>query len=69
MFRLLHLFFTDYGENIFIGDNVEINTNCVFLDCNTITIVNNSGIGLGVHIYTVSHPLKATERISEKSTF
>lgn len=28
-------FFVDYGENIHIGRNVEINMNCVFLDCNT----------------------------------
>ena len=27
-------FFVDYGENIYIGKNVEINMNCVFLDCN-----------------------------------
>ena len=29
-------FFVDYGENIHIGKNVEINMNCVFLDCNKI---------------------------------
>lgn len=50
-------FFVDYGENIHIGDNVEINMNCVFWDCNRITIGGgNSGIGPGVHIYTVTHP-------------
>ena len=38
-------FFVDYGENIHIGRNVEINMNCVFLDCNTITIGDYSGIG------------------------
>ena len=62
-------FFTDYGENIHIGDNVEINMNCVFLDCNKIKIGENSGIGPGTHVYTVYHPLKASERISDKSTF
>lgn len=62
-------FFTDYGEHIYIGNNVEINMNCVFLDCNTITIGDNSGIGPGVHIYTVYHPLKASERIAENSNF
>ncbi|MEG2820992.1 MAG: maltose acetyltransferase domain-containing protein, partial [Muribaculaceae bacterium] len=30
--------YVDYGDNIHIGNNVEINMNCVFLDCNTITI-------------------------------
>lgn len=61
--------FVDYGENIYIGDNVEINMNCVFLDCNRIEIGKNSGIGPGVHIYTVFHPIKAKERLGENSTF
>ncbi|HJB85585.1 MAG TPA: sugar O-acetyltransferase [Candidatus Alistipes merdigallinarum] len=62
-------FFVDYGENIHIGNHVEINMNCVFLDCNTITIGDFSGIGPGVHIYTVFHPTNPIERIDENSTF
>ena len=62
-------FFVDYGENIHIGNNVEINMNCVFLDCNKIMIGDHSGIGPGVHIYTVYHPAKASERMPENSTF
>lgn len=62
-------FFVDYGENIHIGSNVEINMNCVFLDCNRITIGDFSGIGPGVHIYTVFHPVKPSERLSPDSTF
>lgn len=58
--------FTDYGENIHIGNNVEINANCVFLDCNRIHIGDNTGIGPGVHIYTVYHPVKAADRISHR---
>lgn len=61
--------FVDYGENIHIGRNVEINMNCVFLDCNRITIGDNCGIGPGVHIYAVTHPAKASERMPENSTF
>lgn len=57
-------FFVDYGENIHIGNHVEINMNCVFLDCNRITIGDNSGIGPGVHIYTVFHPVMPSERLS-----
>ena len=53
----------------YIGKNVEINMNCVFLDCNKIVIGDNSGIGPGVHIYTVFHSTKASERTSENSTF
>lgn len=58
-------FFVDYGENIHLGRNVEINMNCVFLDCNRITIGDYSGIGPGVHIYTVFHPTEPAERLSE----
>lgn len=61
--------YVDYGENIHIGKNVEINTNCVFLDCNRITIGNNCGIGPSVQIYAVTHPVKASERLPETSTF
>lgn len=62
-------FFVDYGENIFIGNNVEINMNCVFLDCNRISIGSYSGIGPGVHIYTVTHPVNPKERLPENSQF
>lgn len=62
-------FFVDYGENIHIGSNVEINMNCVFLDCNRISIGNNSGIGPGVHIYTVTHPINPGDRLPHDSQF
>lgn len=62
-------FFVDYGENIHLGRNVEINMNCVFLDCNRIDIGDFSGIGPGVHIYTVFHPTNPSERLPENSTF
>lgn len=62
-------FYVDYGENIHIGKNVEINMNCVFLDCNLITIGDFSGIGPGVHIYTVFHPTNPDERIDKNSSF
>ena len=62
-------FFVDYGENIHIGKNVEINMNCVFLDCNKITIGDFSGIGPGVHIYAVFHPVDPRKRFAEDSSF
>lgn len=43
--------------------------NCVFLDCNTISIGDYSGIGPGVHIYTVFHPVVPEERLAENSSF
>ncbi len=58
-------FFVDYGENIHIGRNCEINTNCVFLDCNRITIGDNSGFGPSVQIYTVGHPIRPEERLAK----
>lgn len=57
-------FFVDYGENIHLGEGVEVNMNCVFLDCNTITIGDYSGLGPGVHIYAVGHPVRPQERLS-----
>ena len=62
-------FFVDYGENIHLGHHVEINMNCVFLDCNRITIGDYSGIGPGVHIYTVFHSTRPSERLPENSPF
>lgn len=61
--------FVDYGENIHLGSHVEINMNCVFLDCNRITIGDNSGIGPNVQIYTVGHPTNPAERLPENSHF
>ena len=59
-------FFCDYGENISIGDNTFINTNCMLLDNNKITIGKNGLIAPYVQIYTASHPTKASERIIEE---
>ena len=58
-------FFCDYGEYISIGSNTFVNTNCMFLDNNKITIGKNGLIAPYVQIYTASHPLKASERILE----
>jgi maltose O-acetyltransferase len=58
-------FFVDYGKFIFLGNNCEINMNCVFLDCNRITIGDNALIAPGVHIYTVFHPVSANDRVNK----
>lgn len=62
-------FSVDYGENIYLGENCEINFNCVFLDCNRITIGRNVLIAPNVQIYTVFHPVKAAERMPEGMGF
>lgn len=55
-------FYVDYGFNIYIGDNCEVNMNCTFLDDNKITIGNYVIIGPNVQIYTSFHPLNFSER-------
>lgn len=56
-------FYCDYGINIKIGENTFVNYDCVFLDSNLITIGKNCLIGPKVQLYTVIHPLKASDRI------
>jgi maltose O-acetyltransferase len=56
-------FYCDYGVNINLGSDCFINANCVFLDCNTITIGNNVLIGPAVQLYTATHPFAASERL------
>lgn len=58
-------FFCDYGENIHIGENTEINHNCVFLDCNRISIGNHVLIAPAVQLYTAYHPVRAAERLQK----
>ena len=55
-------FYVDYGNNIFLGDNCEINMNCTFLDDNVIRIGDNALIAPNVQIYTAFHPTGAKDR-------
>lgn len=57
-------FICDYGRNIFIGDNVSVNMNCTFVDCNTITIGSNVLIASNVQIYTATHPVELSDRLT-----
>lgn len=52
----------DYGYNIIVGNNVEMNYDCVILDCATVTIGDNCLIAPGVHIYAATHPLDPRHR-------
>jgi len=58
-------FYVDYGNNIYLGNNCEINMNCVFLDCNKIIIGDNALIAPSVQIYTVYHPTNAKDRFGD----
>jgi len=53
----------DYGYNIHVGENFYANFDCVILDVCRVDIGQNCQIGPGVHIYTATHPLDASERI------
>jgi maltose O-acetyltransferase len=55
----------DYGSNISIGEDSFINYDCVFLDCNRITIGREVQIAPRVQIYTATHPLDAATRRSK----
>lgn len=57
-------FLCDYGRNIFIGNNVSINMNCTFIDCNKIEIGNNVMIASNVQIYTATHPIELKQRLT-----
>lgn len=57
-------FLCDHGCNIYLGNNVSVNMNCTFVDCNKITIGNNVLIGPNVQLYTAAHPVELIERLT-----
>ncbi len=61
-FDIKQPFFCDYGSNIYAGDNLFINYDCVILDCNVVRLGDNVLIGPKVQIYTAHHPLSAEVR-------
>ncbi|MDE5910675.1 MAG: sugar O-acetyltransferase [Lachnospiraceae bacterium] len=61
-------FFCDYGRNISLGDNVSVNMNCTFVDCNKITVGNNVLISSNVQIYTATHPVELKDRLTPEWT-
>ena len=58
-------FYVDYGNNIYFGNNCEVNMNCTFLDDNKIMIGDNALIAPNVQIYTAFHPTNASDRFGE----
>lgn len=58
-------FYVDYGNNIYFGNNCEVNMNCIFLDDNEIHIGENALIAPNVQIYTAFHPTNAIDRFGE----
>ena len=62
--RVKSNFQCDYGINIFLGDRVFVNCNCVFTDVGLIEIGDDTLIGPQVGIYAVNHPLDPVMRKS-----
>ena len=63
--RITAPFYVDYGNNIYFGNNCEVNMNCTFLDDNKIIIGDNALIAPNVQIYTAFHPTNAADRFGE----
>ncbi len=59
-------FFCDYGTNIFLGERVFFNFNCVVLDVCPIHIGDYTLFGPAVQIYTPMHPFDAALRRKEE---
>ena len=59
-------FFCDYGYNIYLGKEVMVNFNCVFLDVCPIIIGDYTLIGPNTQIYTACHSLDYKERQENK---
>jgi maltose O-acetyltransferase len=55
-------FFCDFGYNIFLGDGVFLNFNCVILDVVRVTIGDRTQIGPATQIYAADHPRDARTR-------
>ncbi|MEE4603994.1 MAG: sugar O-acetyltransferase, partial [Desulfobacteraceae bacterium] len=57
-------FYCDYGANITLGSRVFFNYNCVILDPASVIIGNDVLFGPAVQVYTATHPISASERLS-----
>ncbi len=56
----------DYGTNIYLGDKVYFNFDCVILDVCEVRIGHDVFVAPGVHIYTATHPLVAELRRTQE---
>ena len=59
-------FFCDYGTNIYLGERVYFNFNCVILDVCEVRVGDFCFFGPGVQIYAATHPLNAQLRRTEE---
>ena len=59
-------FFCDYGSNIFLGERVFFNFNCVVLDVCRVTVGDFTLFGPAVQIYTGTHPMNPLLRRTQE---
>ncbi|MBR3631473.1 MAG: sugar O-acetyltransferase [Elusimicrobiaceae bacterium] len=59
-------FLCDYGSQIYLGERVFINFNCVILDCARVEIGDGTMLGPCVQIYTATHPIEPDARAGGK---
>lgn len=57
-----------YGVNLFLGNDVYINSGCAILDCGRVEIGDKTMLGPAVQIYTAIHPLDPVERAKGTET-
>ena len=62
MFGLFPPFYTDFGKNITVGNNVFINSDCKFQDQGGITIDDGALIGHGDVLATLNHDMDPEKR-------
>lgn len=62
-------FRVDYGYNIRVGNNLQVNFDCTILDCAEVTIGDNCLMACGVHIYAATHPVDATHRKDDEKYY
>ena len=55
-------FFCDYGSNLYLGERVFFNFNCVVLDVCEVRIGDFTLFGPAVQVYTATHPMNAELR-------
>ncbi len=59
-------FYCDYGRNIYLGERVYFNFNCVVLDVCEVRIGDFAFFGPAVQIYAATHPLNAELRRTQE---
>ncbi len=59
-------FHCDYGSNIYLGERVYFNFNCVILDVCEVHVGDFTFFGPAVQIYAATHPLNAQLRRSQE---